>query len=413
MKIFSFIASLVLALNFLTIPVYAYDEEFYSSNNILFYNPESSTCVNGSLINAGRDYNGLEILSDAQKKQIATNQSVYETAAKEAGIPWQMLAVLHLRETGLQLVNPANGQGLYQDFSAKDTDKYPPGQVTQESFLEQSKWAAAFIKGKTSLSLLSGDVAAVKDAFFGYNGRAAAYKAQAEALGFSEGYEGSPYVVNKIEARRDPSALPSSDRTWGQIKEDGGQIEYPANNDYGAYVIYAALTNSTGVGCGLAGSTAEKVVSIAREELALWDAGTLKGNGTDYQKYTNGASGNWCAWFVSWVYNKAGYPIVDGNNGAVPLVDSLKSIGQSNEKFTYYDKQGYTPKIGDIVIQKNGVSHTHIVVAIDGTTITTIGGNQGYGGVDGASSFNTSKVTEYTYDYLLNSQTNGFVTIKG
>ena len=31
MKIFSFIASLVLALNFLTIPVYAYDEEFYSS----------------------------------------------------------------------------------------------------------------------------------------------------------------------------------------------------------------------------------------------------------------------------------------------------------------------------------------------------------------------------------------------
>ena len=410
-KLFLSFVSIVVFSGTIALPVSAYDKDFYSSNNILFFNPDASTCVSGSLINNGRDYKGREILSSAQNEQITKNRSVYEEAANSAGIPWQIIAILHLRETGLKLTNPENGQGLYQEFAAAGTDKYPPGDVSQESFLEQSKWAAEFIKGKTSLSLISGDTAAVKDAFFGYNGRASAYTTQARALGFNEGYEGSPYVMNKADSRRDPSVLPLGDTSWGQIKQDGGVIEYPANNGYGAYVIYAALTNSSSGGCGITGSSQERIVSIARAELESWNSGAIKADGEGYKKYTNGSEGNWCAWFASWVYYQAGYPLVDGSTGAVPAVSTIQSIGISNQKFAYHEKSSYTPKIGDLVIQKNGVSHVNIIVAIDGTQLTIIGGNQGYG-ADGVTDFSNSKVTEYSFDYLTNGETTGFVSIK-
>lgn len=54
--------------------------------------------------------------------------------------------------------------------------------------------------------------------------------------------EGSPYVMNRADAKRDPTVEPTkSNNTWGQIKVDYGKIEYNANLDYGAYVLYEAL----------------------------------------------------------------------------------------------------------------------------------------------------------------------------
>lgn len=48
--------------------------------------------------------------------------------------------------------------------------------------------------------------------------------------------------MNRADSRRDPTVEPTkSNSTWGQIKEDNGPIEYPANNDYGAYVVYSAI----------------------------------------------------------------------------------------------------------------------------------------------------------------------------
>src|SRR5690606_8848589 len=93
----------------------------------------------------------------------------------------------------------------------------------------------------------------VKYTFFAYNGAAKPYIDQAIALDFSEeeaaNGEGSPYVMNRYDAKRDPTIEPvKSDESWGQIKSDGGSIEYPANSSpRGAFVYYNALT--TGGDC--------------------------------------------------------------------------------------------------------------------------------------------------------------------
>ena len=67
----------------------------------------------------------------------------------------------------------------------------------------------------------------------------------------TQGYEGSPYVMNMADARRDPTVSPT---TWGQIKHDNGSIEYPANRGYGAFIIYSALAGLQ-INCGAASGT--------------------------------------------------------------------------------------------------------------------------------------------------------------
>ena len=67
--------------------------------------------------------------------------------------------------------------------------------------------------------------------------RAAANSGTA-AIGISD----TPYVMNRADYMRDPTVEPTkSNRTWGQIKSDGSSITYPANSDYGAFVVYSAI----------------------------------------------------------------------------------------------------------------------------------------------------------------------------
>lgn len=188
-----------------------------------------------------KDYKGRQILTDDQLTKITTNRPFYERVAEQVGIPWPMLAVIHLRENNLARTNPLNGQGIYQ-FVNKNGGPYPPGPVSDAEFTRQTVLAAELLKSKSKHPdlLAKGDTAEIKDTFFGYNGRAAVYIRQAIQLGFTEGYEGSPYVMNIADALRDPEV---NTTTWGQIKPDGSGLSYPANSDYGAFVTYAALGN--------------------------------------------------------------------------------------------------------------------------------------------------------------------------
>ncbi len=228
-------------------PFYVPGVEDCNSNNIILSAP----------LDEGLDYAGSPILRDSEKEAIATNQPTYEDAAKQADIPWQMIAAIHLKEHGLKRDNPSNGQGIYQ-FVNKQGGPYPAGPVNDQEFLRQTILAAEFIKSKTAgnypenhtLSATDTNPNAVKDTFYSYNGRA--YAKQAESNGFdpkTQAYEGSPYVMTKADAKRDPNVNPT---TWGQIKRDHGDIEYPANNSYGAFVIYGALAGIS-MGCSSSG----------------------------------------------------------------------------------------------------------------------------------------------------------------
>lgn len=403
-------------------------DSFYADNDIQFYDPKDTMACstsNASLSSIGTDYKGRTILNDTQKQAIRENQSVYETAANEIDIPWQLLAVVHLRESGLGRENPANGQGIYQ-FVNKNGGPYPAGLVSEDEFLRQTKLAAQFLKDKAK----SGNITVnknltkdsppdtIKDTLFSYNGRAAAYATQAATIGFdsvTQPYEGSPYVMNNADEQRDPDV---NKTTWGQITRDFGDITYPANHGYGAFVIYSALAgiaSSSCSGSSVLGTVREKVLKIAAQELKLWQDKQLTGNNKDFEKYTHGKRDNWCAWFVSWVYNEAGYPLNNNPGGEVSAVATVKSIGEDNGKFEYHDKNNYTPIPGDITVYKNnGKSHVNIVTAVapDGK-VTIIGGNQGYGSGGGqATSWRNSLVTTHSFYVKDDAGLSGFVSPK-
>lgn len=188
-----------------------------------------------------KDYRGQPILTSAQIKLLDGNKPFYKSAANKYGIPWQMLAAIHFREYGLKKAGPSNKNGPYQIVGKT----YPTGNYTDSQFQTATDDAAQFIKGKAAGKNLS-LAANVKYSFFAYNGVAKAYVQQAINLGFNSAEanngEGSPYVMNRFDAKRDPTVEPTkSNKTWGQIKRDYGSIEYPANSDYGAFVLYNAL----------------------------------------------------------------------------------------------------------------------------------------------------------------------------
>jgi hypothetical protein len=364
-----------------------YDPAYFSANNIVLYNPDDSGCTSTNGVATGgpnKDYLGRDILNSAQLSAIQANESVYKQAADQAGIPWQMVAVIHLRESGLKKENPTNGQGIYQD-AAKTNGPYPTGAVTDAEFLRQTIWAANFIKGKSSTpdSLKAGDEAAVKDAFYGYNGRAQAYADQAKTLGYSQAYEGSPYVMNLADAKRDPATNATG---WGQIKTDGGTISYPANGDYGAYIVYASLaglgTSECAVsgGCTAGGDIRANLVACAQQELALWQSGAMKpgfraGDASSFSKYSYNVNQDWCADFISWNLKQVGHPIPGKNNvwpAVVTFLNNSSSLGYTVHK----RGDGYKPQPGDFALY-NGHEHMNMVVGYDSKgRMLTIGGNQ-------------------------------------
>ncbi|MBR3256956.1 hypothetical protein IKG02_01550 [Candidatus Saccharibacteria bacterium] len=232
-----------------------------------------NTTSSGSAVN----YKGDKVLEDSDIAKIKELQPLYEEAVKGTNVPWQVLATIHYREHSLSKENASNGQGifqLYDHYIAGET--FPTsGEASDEEFIRQAKMAAEdfakAIPDKYNINSAEG----IKFGFFAYNGQADAYKAQALALGFSQDGadigEGSPYVMNRYDAQRDPTA--GADK-WGQIKSDGGGIEYPANNDFGAFVVYTALTG------GAWSSTGGTTNAIdACDSASLVDGNSTGGNG--------------------------------------------------------------------------------------------------------------------------------------
>ena len=256
-KVFSFIfAALILALNF-SAPVFALKEktwDMYDLNYIYYYDPEGENCTPSSgAITSGDNklYNGDQILSQDSLRKINENKPFYEKSANKYNIPWQIIAVLHFREAGLNRYNPSNGQGAYQLYSytgggTNSNAFLPAGPISDDEFQRQTDIVAKLIRDKygAGLNLKTDDD--VKLFFFRYNGTASSYIAQARDLGFSEAEarrgEGSPYVMNLADEKRDSRKNPN----WKQITTDGGGMSSPANRQPGAFVIYASLGGSSG-----------------------------------------------------------------------------------------------------------------------------------------------------------------------
>lgn len=356
-----------------------------------YYNPAGENSCSSTTGFAGEannyDYAGRLILTQEQLSVISQNKAVYEAAATANNIPWQMLAVIHLREHGLQKSNPSNGQGIYQ-FYDKRGGPYPTGDVTDEEFLRQTMLAAEFIKAKAGSNLEPNRTISssgtqpdtIKDTFFSYNGRASVYADQAEKLGFDKAtqpFEGSPYVMNKADAQRDPTV---NTTTWGQIKQDNGPLVYPANNDYGAFVTYASIAGIKAGSCAESGSNSQ-IAELAMAEFAknVKEEPLGSDSGPIVDLYTNNNHVAWCAYFVSYILKAAGKPFEEGPISYVP---TMLAYANKNQLFHPKGEAGFTPQAGDIAIYNEGLdpfpSHVNIVISYNSATgkYTSVGGNE-------------------------------------
>lgn len=98
-------------------------------------------------------------------------------------------------------------------------------------------------------------------------------------------------------------------------------------------------------------------------------------NSGEILKYGGKEGDAWCASFVSWLYGEGqGKENNDNTFGYQISVSQLMKLAQDEEFFG--DVESYSPKPGDIMIQKeNGSSHTGLYIASDDKYIYTIEGN--------------------------------------
>lgn len=222
---------------------------FNGMNGIYFYRGhKKDECI---VTNGGnQNYAGVPVWSDAELAAISENQAIYEEAASEYGFPWQVMAVLHYMETGLRRYNPGNGQGVYQLYSytkggTNENRFEPASELSEAEFRRQTQIAANYIS--SAVGDLN-DADNIKKLFFKFNGMSSKYIEKALALGFSEeearNGEGSPYVMNGYDARRDPSSS-EMDPAWaGRYVRDGVYDSSSTSTRFGAFVKYSALYGS-------------------------------------------------------------------------------------------------------------------------------------------------------------------------
>lgn len=346
-----------------------------------------------------KNYAGDTVWSDEQLEAINAGRSVYEKAEKETGIPWQAIATMHSLETGLSHSNPAGGQGLYGLYTYTNGGTnanafVPAGPVSNEEFERQTLIAAgemAKIINATGLDMDSDE--GIKALLFQYNGAASQYKQKALALGFSQEEanwgEGSPYVMNRYDARRDPNSS-QMDPAWpGRFVADGvydaGAVQY----DFGGFVKYIALKGATG-GSSLCQEVAGGNMDLNASAIALAWAQSERDN-----TYTKGKPEYLAAIMETWT---SGYELSVATAGSFNRGDgSMIPVGMSCDNFvgTVVRFSGINPdfpvwlgnqktylassdmweqvevndssqaKAGDIRIENNG-GHILMIVEVDG-----------------------------------------------
>ena len=175
---------------------------------------------------------------------INRNKPDYIAVMDVTSVPWEMLAAIHYRETSFSRSNPNNGYGIFQ--FTPPPESYPPGPVSDGEFRRQLKYMADRLQNDyvwrnslnpaqnlqtRKLTANETDINLIKNTLYSYNGRATVYSQQATNLGFSQPFEGSPYVMNRYDCQR---------ARMGLITKDYGTID-GIDTRYGAFTLYSRL----------------------------------------------------------------------------------------------------------------------------------------------------------------------------
>lgn len=93
-------------------------------------------------------------------------------------------------------------------------------------------------------------------------------------------------------------------------------------------------------------------------------------------KYSQGNKEPWCANFTSWIMKSTGIPFNNPNSGSwrIPGVQTMQEYFYSEGRYMLAD--AYKPQVGDVAIYEENRSHVNIVIAVNDTMMTTVGGNE-------------------------------------
>ena len=164
---------------------------------------------------------------------------------------------------------------------------------------------------------------------------------------------------------------------------------YTPSASYRSGKYYTQLCNVS-----LTGNQRTDLVNVARSQLGYHEGnntsqlhGESSGSsnyteygywyGTQVQGHSGGSYYAWCAYFISWCARQAGIPTSIISNA------SYACAGSDNGDFKnldYYARGSYTPKVGDLVFfcwegNSSCWDHVEIVIGVDSSNVTTLGGN--------------------------------------
>lgn len=311
-----------------------------------YHNIEPCVPGGGNLsIGDNKDYEGNQILTDEELEKVKRYQPVYQKIALKHGMPWQIFAAIHYRESSLKHGSTINSEGQCEGpYGISPGESWLCGnEYDDEKFEKVTERLATDLEEK--LRNKGGgdwsDPNVVMEVLFRYNGMAGVYIRQGRSLGFDEAGarrgEGSPYVVNMLDEKRDPTKNGSN---WGQVKRDYGGIEYPANKDYGAFVVYLGLGGGSGSSGG--GASIEKRI----EERAFWvgDKRTIglqnAGGKNDKDIWVTDENDGY-DWFVNTAINQVGGQLKESEGQAQNSQDQSKDK-KDKDKDKDKDKKGDT-----------------------------------------------------------------------
>ncbi len=281
--------------------------------------------------------------------------------------------------------------------------------------------------------------AGIKTLFFKYNGRAQKYIDKAIDMGFTAEEaatgEGSPYVMNKYDAARDPSS-PNMSPLWpGRYVGDGQWNATSTSSRPGAYTIYVGLGGTDGgstTECYIVGANGGRLIAGVNgmnieEAYTFMMSYKMAVRGvsnadliTLYGMTNNSCSGgiayncvSFTRYFINMYTNNyiTNHITVGLGNGA----DIVSSLISGNYEFTY---GGNIPKVyaifstasGSTMCGEQACGHTGVVLGINTNTDTIIIGEAACGlGEAGikAKSESLSKYMSSKYRYAYPNSVNG------
>jgi hypothetical protein len=394
-------------------------DQYYIDQGILRYDPRPAYCSpDFDAVGAGltsevnKSYTGAPILSGAEVTAIADNYPIYKVAADAADIPWQIIASIHYRESRFKREGLEDKTGPY---NISQTDQ-PVGEYDEAQFKAATDILAGYIREQIDTVFdenydLS-NPENIKGLLFLYNGAQQQYIDQATALGYSrekaENGEGSPYVMNRFDSKRDPTTEPAkSGTTWGQILVSGGSMTYPATNDYGAFVVYSTLANITSDGdCGpsAGGMTLEQAQAFM-DKYAQIDNGDPNGD-LPFLNRTYGCAGlrtNNCVAFTLFFlqkYTTLNFASADGGKivGAIAAANPDIQSGTVPQAYSIFG----TRKGRTICDDGLPCGHTGMVLGVDTERGVIIVGEAAYcnAAFTGAREYDLAQWSNGEYTYL-------------